>query len=536
MSIDFPTFEDKQILTPEDLNDFVQDLQDKFTAGIGSADITWPLLAEGNLELDIHQITGGRSIWGVVNAAEYDTLDAALAAASGGVCFIPPNTTIEASSVAIPGAGTAIIGCGQSSVIRASSGATGSLLKNSTSGVTSQLVIANLQLDGNNETCDGLELNGAQYCMISNVQFEDFDGDALKITADGATVSERILVTNCHFRGNDIHVDITAIRDAAISNCYFRSADDTALRAVGSDIRRLTVNGCVFRDSDAESVQIIGGAASYSADASEIVVANNVIDGSGMVDSVPCIEVGSSAGYMQNITIDGNQITSANSDAIKVYARYGSITGNNAYGAGGDGLDLTSSEDLVVTGNNFAGAGAYGVDGSSSTDCVVSNNVLSGATTDAINLGGTRLRQYHNAGAVGAPPPNTFSTTNGTMTLPAGTLQIGDQIDLNVYFDSSAAGGAGSVRIYLNGQEIGRTASNSSTQPRIIHSTIEVTGSTTAEYFAYGCISADGLLVTHSNTVSGLDLTSDMNFTVTNTNLTRSYIKYVAALSSREDG
>jgi parallel beta-helix repeat protein len=292
----------------------------------------------------------------------------------------------------------------------------------------------------------------------------------------------------------------------------------------------------VFRDSDAESIQIIGGAASYNASSSELVVANNVIDGSGMVDSVPCIEVGSSAGYMQNIIINGNQITSANSDAIKVYARYGSITGNTAYGAGGDGLDLTSSENLTVTGNNFSGAGAYGIDGSSSTDCVVSNNLLSGATTDAVNLGGTRLRQYHNVGGVGAPPPNTFSTTNASLTLPAGTLQIGDQINLDAYFDASAAGGAGSVRIYLNGQEIGRTASNASTAPRMIRSVIEVTGSTTAEYFAYGCISADGLLVTHSNTVSGLDLTSDMNFTVTNTNLTRSYIKYVVALSSREDG
>ena len=39
MSITYPTFADKEIVSPEKLNAFVQAIEAKFTAGLGTADI-----------------------------------------------------------------------------------------------------------------------------------------------------------------------------------------------------------------------------------------------------------------------------------------------------------------------------------------------------------------------------------------------------------------------------------------------------------------------------------------------------------------
>jgi hypothetical protein len=530
MSIDFPTYEDKQILTPEDLNDFVQDLQDKFTAGISAADIQWPLLAENNLEMDIYEIIGGRKIWSIVNAAEYDTLDAALSAASGGICFIPPDTTIEASSVTIPGNGTAIIGCGQSSVIRASSGATGSLLKNSTSGVTAQLVIANLQLDGNNESCDGLELSGAQYCMISNVQFEDFAGKALLMTADGATEPERIVISNCLFKNNDYHVYIEACRDVVIGNCHLRDSDDASIVATGSVIRRLSIHDNVIQGADAESIQILGGAGAYATDNSEIIVADNVIDGTGMTDSVPCIEVGSSAGRMQHVSITGNQITGATSDAIKTYARYVVIDGNNCDSAGQHGVNCTSSAYATITGNNLRNATNVGILASNGGTGIViaSNNVLDCATSIQ-----PADESYHfgNAGHIGGAPAAFYSSA-ATPTIPANAIKSGDVVEIWWHADVSA--GSGDMDIFFDGQNVGTTKSSTSTGDRQVRTTLVVTN-TTAGWHIYNGFTDNRTDTVGLGTFTGVDLTTALDLTKDTSGLTTGTTRCIVKLWRAEE-
>lgn len=515
MSIDFPTYEDKQILTPEDLNDFVQDLQDKFTAGISAADIQWPLLAENNLEMDVYEIIGGRKIWSIVNAAEYDSLDAALTAASGGICFIPPNTTIEASDVEIPGSGTAIIGCGQSSVIKASSGASGSLLKNTTSGVTAQLLIANLRLDGNSESCDGLELNGAQYCMISNVQFEDFAGKALQLTADGATEPERIVISNCLFKNNDYHVYVEACRDVVIGNCHLRDSDDASIVATGSVIRRLCIHDNVIQGADAESIQILGGAGAYATDNSEIIVADNVIDGSGMTDSVPVIEVGSATGRMQHVTITGNQIANATSDAIKTYARYVVIDGNNCDDAGQHGVDCTSSAYATITGNHCRSASNVGIKAvNGGTGIVISgNNVLE--CTTAIQAADASYH-FSNAGHIGGAPAALYSQA-ATPTIPANTLRAGDVVE--IWQHISVTTGTGDYDILLDGNNIGTTKSSTSTGDRQIRTTLVITN-TTAGWYIYNGFTDNRTDTVGDGTITGLDLTTSLDITRDNDGLT----------------
>ena len=123
--VELPTFSDKEIVTPEKLNALVDALNAKFVGGFDASDLQWPLEAEGDLAMGVYNITGARKIWNAINAANYATLqDAVTAAGTGGCVFIPPDTTVTASGVAITGDGVAIIGAGPSSVIELTSAAT----------------------------------------------------------------------------------------------------------------------------------------------------------------------------------------------------------------------------------------------------------------------------------------------------------------------------------------------------------------------------------------------------------------------------
>ena len=122
--VNLPTIADKQLLTGAQLRQIVAALQGYAAQ---SADIAWDLVAGGNIDFDnLYTINNMRTLWKIINADEYDSLEDAVTAAEGGsvgACvIIPPNTTVTTTGCTIDASEIAIIGFGDSSIIQVSSG------------------------------------------------------------------------------------------------------------------------------------------------------------------------------------------------------------------------------------------------------------------------------------------------------------------------------------------------------------------------------------------------------------------------------
>ena len=448
MSISFPTFIDKEIVSPEKLNAFVQALEAKFTAGLGSAEIQWPLIAGGNIVLGDYEITGGAKIWKVVNAGAYTTFAAALIAGAGGCVFIPPNTTIDVDGDEMSGSSVTIIGAGPTSVIRLQSGASaGWLLRNVTAGASIRM--ANLVLDGNDEsTNDGLVLRGATKCDFSGVTFQNFGGAAFKMTVLGGSATTHVKTRGCRFRdGAGNHIFMDDVTDIEIVDNKFYGATDIAVLGVPaggtSHMSNVKVDENQFTNCTDEFIKIIGATGTWSALWSDISVCDNTLDTVLVGAGKKGITVGLGSAWVQNIKISDNIMPGAIADAITVYARYGVIHDNMIQNAGGDGIDMLSSEEIVVSGNNCRNAGAYGIDFVDTVNCNITDNDCDEATTAPFlicsSITDPSVHHGNSSSLAEVPQPSAFFTLSSSLTIPANTLRVGDVMRVHTMADDTAA-------------------------------------------------------------------------------------------------
>jgi hypothetical protein len=466
MSISFPTFSDKEIVTPEKLNAFVQDLEAKFTAGISSADISWPLVADGDLVMGDNDITGCQKFWDVVNAGNYSTFTLAAVAASsnGGVLFIPPNTTVTVDGDTFPsGTYAAIIGCGPSSVLQIASGSTaGWGVRNPAAG--QNILFANLTVDGNSVgSTDMLVLRGCASAKILGVNFSGATGAAIKmerLTSDPTNV----LIAGCTFAGGGDHdIEATDCDGLTINNCVFSAAGADAIHIDASNtVRDVVIKGNVIKSAVANGIYINGAASSFGSSASNVVVANNSLR-SIAADG---ITVGTTSGYIQYAVISENICNGAGGDAINCWLSNASIVGNACMDATANALDLGSSVDVTVSGNNFADAGGYSVISADTVGCGFYGNDLTNTTTSMSY--GTDFGFSGNRGE----PEVYFTTGCYTVTLPANRVQKGDIVEATCALNISDGTGDEDFQIFWDGQLVGYTKSGTSTGQRIIISTI----------------------------------------------------------------
>ena len=540
MSINFPTFTDKEIPSPEKFNDFVQAVEAKFTAGLGSAEIQWPLVAAGNLVMSGYQVTGGKQIMKVVNAADStysNDFAQALVDASGGAVFIPPGHTARADGAELAGSNCAIIGAGPTSVLKLSGDTAGYLLRNATSG--GKFMVANLTLDGNSETSDGLHLRGVTYAIVQNVWFQNFGQVLLTIEPDGTTDSQHVLISDCHFNGGTKQLLITDGNDISGRGCYVYNSDDTAIEATNSGgtatLQRLSVVDNIIEDCDEQAVYVRGGSSSFSTLSDQVLVANNIIDTSGMDGTTAALEIGTTSNRLQHVTITGNLLEDAPDTAISVCAKYGTVSGNVARGAGAVGLDLTSSQDLLVTGNSLRDATTYGIDASDTTDCVVRGNDCEDATTADISYDAS-TDHYDNGDVVAPGPPRTFYTNSSTITIPANLLHVNDHMRIVASADV-IDGGADTLLVNVDGQTA-TSMTVSGTDPGQVYATADVvvTGATSFDSM-FLCITESG--VPGANTgryqQTGISLSSAVTVTMSNTGASITRTGLLVELSRTEN-
>jgi len=523
MSITFPTFIDKEIVTPEKLNDFVQALESKFTAGLGSAEIAWPLIAGGDLYMNDYSIIGGAKILGIVNAgAPQYAADFSLALTDGanGCIIIPPNTAITMDGLSFAGASLTIIGSGPTSVLRlAASASAGYLLRNSTAGC--KVSFSNLTLDGNNEVGEGLQLRGAADVVLDKVWFTDFTSAALKITDLSGTASSQVEVDKCHFSGGaSYHVHLDDCTDVGISNCTFDTAAEDAIYGVAADTNadmlRISLKDNIF-DACVKGAINLRGAGAFNSKWAHISVTGNVIDTASMGVTQDAIVLGASGAALQYVKCSNNIAPGATQNGLSMVAQYGSVSGNLLNASGADGMDIGISEDLVVTGNNCRDCTTTGIVMDDSVDCFVNGNDCAGSGT-AVTYGTSTSDQWNNNAPTvdRSGPLNAYYAAGDSVTIPGGTLRVGDVVQIHAHQSETTSGNA---TLQFDGTTIATQTMGDSDGVISFVGCVAITAATTA---ISGAIGAHGTkLSDHGTGVSsnaGLDLTGDIVCTIAGPN------------------
>lgn len=540
MSINFPTFVDKEIPGPEKFNAFVQALEAKFTAGLGSAEIQWPLVSGGNLVMSNYEITGGKKILKVVNAADsaYSSdFSQALVDASGGVVFIPPGTTIQGDGLSLPGNSIAIIGAGPDSVLQLSGSTAGYLLRSASAN--REVMLANLTIDGNNEASDGVVLRGVNRAMIHNVRFKNFGQVALHLTSVDSTSSRNVIISNCSFNGGgDHHILGDDCEDITVQGCQSDGGDTSAFEFVASgataSMRNIDISNNVVAVIDQAAVVVRGGSGTYNTLWANINISDNVIDGSGQV-SGPAIECGAAAGVVQHFSVTGNQVYSAVGDAIKVYGKYGHVSSNNAQLAGQHGINCTTSAYLSVIGNDLQGATNVGVQATNaSTDVVLlGNNVLN------CNTGleyGTDVTAQNNVG--GLKTTGYYATNANSITIPANRLSVGSRVVVEA--SGGATGGSGTFDLRVGSNTLVESGSAATGDNHYSRCEFVVTAATIIAYHGYAMVQ-DNLVTSNDKVTSnwgqatGYDLTAAITVTSAAPGLTHDYGNISVQISSAEE-
>lgn len=518
MSITFPTFIDKEIVPPQKLNDFVQALEAKFTAGLGSAEIAWPLISGGDLYMNDYSIIGGSEVLGMINAGapKYATdFATALIDGANGCIFIPPNTTITIDGEEFSGNSLTIIGSGPTSVLRLSASASaGFMLRNTTAGCTVRMT--NLTLDGNGETGSGLNLRGCHDVVLDALWFTDFSDSGLVITDLSGAASERVSVEMCHFSGGSgYHVELDDCIDVDICHNTFDSASEIAVNGVAADtnadMRRIHVNDNKFSSCVKGAVNM-RGAGAFNIKWSGIEVCGNTFDATSMT-STDIITLGTVGAQLQYIKCSGNTIPSGVANAITCSAQYGTIADNTANKAGVNGLDMLTSEDIVVHGNNFRDSVGVGIVFDDTVDCTIRDNDTGGSGTE-IQQGEDTTSTYYANGplTVSAPPINGYFNLGSLVTIPANTLKVGDVLWI-MGNRGEATTGTGYIR--FNGSTVANCVLDESDGIVSMQAMVVITSDTTARSIGMGLSVTK--LADHGVTgasLTGLDLTQPIEVTI----------------------
>lgn len=457
-NIDLPTFDEREILLYEKLNAAFAAIGAKFLSGISTADLSWPLTAQGTLDMSIYEITNGRKIWGFVNAAEYDTLaDAVSAAGTGGVVIIPPNTTVTTSGD-VNFSGVHIIGSGATSVIKFTSGASTHMLYTASS--TNKL-IANVMLDGNSAgTLIGVDLAAATETVFENVWFKNFTSDALKISS-----CSNVLLHHCHFSGGSAgHLKSIKAGLLMLSGCTFDTAAGVALLVDVSGVSDTTVlcmNSVAFSNCSSNAVKVMGWNAVGSTSPVEVYATDVVVsDSAGATAAV--IIGGATTDSVSVVQWRGGKIENPTAGGMSVNASKGTITGVHVNSPGTFGIDLDTSANISVHDCTLIGDGVtstVGIDGSGCTGtCLAHHNVTSGFTT-AVSAN-TYLVIDGNIGASTTMLNHTDVASTGvdavltSMTIPAGALKDGDRLCIDWVYEVTASDANDTIALRLNGQTL----------------------------------------------------------------------------------
>ncbi len=445
-AITLPTFGERELLLYQKLNAAMDAINAQFAAGVGSAEIAWPLTAGGNLDMSIYNIVNGRQIWGFVNAAEYDTFDDAVTAAgSGGVVLIPPETTVVTNGSSVTGTGTTVIGSGPSSVLQITADASSGYMLRFDS-VTRGL-LANLTLDGNSATGsgqEGMRISDCAGMVVHNVFFRNFSGALLRVQGDTSQVS----IMGCHFNGgSEEQLYATQCDLMSVVGCTFETAGTLPIRlacASGSADLTVAIGDTVIDNAGDTGISFTGFNAAGSTSPGRLWMSNVGIKNTGGTTKDGLV-AGTATAVLESCQISNCLVRSTTAGGMLINANYGTISGNTIEDPTTFGIDLDTSRYVTVQGN-YINSATLGIDTSAGQNCMVTGNFLRDCTT-GIAYGGTNHIINNNEGAFQSAESGSFdyvispagtytgsvgdgAATLATLEIPAGVLRQGSVVEI----------------------------------------------------------------------------------------------------------
>jgi len=528
-AVTLPTFSDEEILTHQTLTALTQAINARFTAGIGTADLAWPLTAEGNLDMSVFDVVGGHKIWSVVNASNYTDLTSALAAAgTGGVVMVPPATTVTAAvgGETLP-SGVVIIGAGPSSVIKMAASATADMLT-TVSGVS----LSNLTLDGASVGNKyGVNVSNGTNVTIQNVRTQNFTGttSGAGIFIGGGVVSVNI---DGYYSSNSYDgLVCDGCTNLSLANVRLLSYTNKGLNFNPGSVptRIVADNVLVSSVSGKEGIQILGTGAVGGGSAIEFY--GNNIHVTGTSGATTGIVLGTSAAALKRVVLTSGSVAAATLDGIAISAGQGLVGWIALDAVTQTGVDLTTSTNIKVA-NCTVRTATNGVDISDAgcNGCDVTDNTFVNVTGAGVLQGDNTSVQWGNR-AVGStvdvagmlPTCGYSNTTKVTVAFSATTtththvikksaLRVGSV--LRVTADGTNWGNAAANAVWLKLNSVTLVAldltGKSGGTSHLIDLTLTIKSATTGQG-SYTVTNTAG--ATHSNygEYIGLDITADQN-------------------------
>ena len=532
----WPTFVDDQILDAADLNAIVTQAQTELAA-LSSLDVAWPLVAQGILDMNSFAITNVIRFFNIYNAAEYDTLQLAVDAVevSGGCLLIPPNTTIVADGVDIEASNITILGCGMTSVLQITTSSSSGYLLRTGSSSLSNIKLENLKLDGNSDTGTaqaGIIVRRVTGFSMNNVWVNDFSGSFIELNNDGtpgnACIDANLTNVRCndgtlaHLVGNDI--DGLQVSNFISRDCTTNGIDIEA-DGTASFLRDMRFSNVSILSPGADGVSILGAGASVSTNQTGVYIDGSHVRGAASDGFV----IGDASKLMQEVYLSDCHAPSAGADAFRINSDEGVVAHCTGHDATGDGLDMVDSIDLTVRDCTFPDAGTFGIDAEGTTDCRVYNNDVhgfggsDGVRKDTITTG---IKAYGNSGDASSPATNGWFTgtqvahtgdqtefTLFTQTIPANTIAgVGQGFRIRFGGDHSSTGTT-TVRVKLDGTNIGLTAGIDDGQYTFDVSVVNLTSAT--QRYVRTTVYDSGTANSTDNGLPTADMTTDIDIIIT---------------------
>ncbi len=465
-----PTWTDQEVQSAGKLNLLTAALEAKFAGSIGGADLAWPLVAQGVIDMNGFNLIGLKKFWNVFNADEYDDIQAAVdaaEAAGGSGVFIPPNNVNKDGEGMTISDSVHIFGAGKKSIVSLTTDATAGELF-ATTGSPSDIGFSNLVLDGvgTGSGQNGVVLKNVDGAMFDRVIFKNFTGDSLVLNNEGTAGNEcsDIQVVGCKFSGGSgDHIVGDDIDGLDVLGCQFLDpgSDGIVLTPDGaaSKMRGIVIGSCRFT-LVARAVSVVGATGT----ANDLWARVQIHDNQVLTASGIAITAGTAGAVLKYVEVKDNLLIST-AQGLRVESTYGTVCDNYAPSATGKGMDMTDCQDMSVENNRFPDAGSNGIDATNSDNCRVRNNDVHSAGVEAIVKDGTTgnvwVDNYGDVGSGGGTGHTQYEATNTGVTtatgtiatsivIPANSVKVGDVIHIRSNV-STAGGNNHTIRYDLDG-------------------------------------------------------------------------------------
>jgi len=358
---------DGETPTAAELNELLEELVVLFNGGLPSSVLTWPMVAQGSIDMNTHSLVNVGSIGGVTTVNADRTLKQAVDlvnTAGGGIIAIDSDFVAETETtpIVVTADGVTIMGHGNSSVIHC--------VDLAASGVSIQVTGDNFMMRDVKVTCASsvanlthlVHIDGVSGYAVDNMVFDTPKKPALKL--GGATASYDGNISRV--RGNDAatsFIEVSHTRRSSISQCVFTEAGTAAITLPSGNLCIYTTisNNVVLNTGGGAAID--GGPTVGGGNFSELTVSNNILS-CGTSDALD-------AGYFTNFTVTGNVI-------------YGDVTynGQNSVFSGN-----TVYGDMVATGTSRANivgcyiSGTFDVTDATCARSTFNSNSVNGHTT-----------------------------------------------------------------------------------------------------------------------------------------------------------